>query len=169
MELMAGHTRQTNRYVHPPITVLVSNSKSLVEPSVSACPPHIQRISNHALAFVFWRFKHLEFARRDAMAIVPATPDLATMASIINTVLRSQVIVTTKTFSLRSSVLAWLPQLLKSLGFSEAVVGQMGFFSTIAGAAFSIPSSRLIDRFRKYKEPLTFILLPALCCTRLWC
>jgi hypothetical protein len=48
---------------------------------------------------------------------------------------------------------------LKSLGFSEAVVAQKGFFSTIASAAFSIPSSRLIDRFRKYKEPLTFILL----------
>jgi hypothetical protein len=39
------------------------------------------------------------------MATVPATPDLATMASIINTVLRGQVIVT-KTFSLSSSVLA---------------------------------------------------------------
>jgi hypothetical protein len=85
--------------------VLVFNSKSRVEPSASACPPHIQRINNHALALVFGRFKHLEFARRDAMATVPATPDLATMASIINTVLRGQVIVT-KTFSLSSSVLA---------------------------------------------------------------
>jgi hypothetical protein len=36
------------------------------------------------------------------MATVPATPDLATMASIINTVLRGQVIVKTKIFSLRS-------------------------------------------------------------------
>jgi hypothetical protein len=48
---------------------------------------------------------------------------------------------------------------LKSLGFSEAVVGQMGFFSTIAGAVFSIPSSRFIDRYRKYKGPLTIIVL----------
>jgi hypothetical protein len=36
------------------------------------------------------------------MATVPATPDLATMASIINTVLRGQVIVKKKIFSLRS-------------------------------------------------------------------
>jgi hypothetical protein len=36
------------------------------------------------------------------MATVPATPDLATMANIINTVLRGQVIVKTKIFSLRS-------------------------------------------------------------------
>jgi hypothetical protein len=36
------------------------------------------------------------------MATVPTTPDLATMASIINTVLRGQVIVKTKIFSLRS-------------------------------------------------------------------
>jgi hypothetical protein len=84
------------------MSVLVFNSKSSVEPSDFACPPHIQRISNHTLAFVFWRFRHLEFARRDAMATVPATPDLATMASIINTVLRGQVIVKTKIFSLRS-------------------------------------------------------------------
>jgi hypothetical protein len=66
----------------------------------SACPPHIPRVSNHTLAFVYWRFRHLEFARRDAMATVPATPDLATMA------LRGQVIVKTKIFSLRSRVLA---------------------------------------------------------------
>jgi hypothetical protein len=51
-ELTAGHTRQTNRYVRPLITVLVFNSESSVEPSVSACPPHVQRISNHTLAFV---------------------------------------------------------------------------------------------------------------------
>jgi hypothetical protein len=36
------------------------------------------------------------------MATVPATPDLATMANIINTVLRGQVIVKMKIFSLRS-------------------------------------------------------------------
>jgi sugar phosphate permease len=48
---------------------------------------------------------------------------------------------------------------LKSLGFSEAVVGQTGFFSTIAGAVFSIPSSCLIDRYCNSQEPLTFILL----------
>jgi hypothetical protein len=36
------------------------------------------------------------------MATVPSTPDLATMASIMNTVLRDQVIVKTKIFSLRS-------------------------------------------------------------------
>jgi hypothetical protein len=36
------------------------------------------------------------------MAPVPATPDLTTMVSIISTVLRGQVIVKTKIFSLRS-------------------------------------------------------------------
>jgi hypothetical protein len=94
-----GHTTQTNRHVRP---LLVFNSESSVEPFVPVCAPYSQRISNHTLAFVLWRFRHLEFARRDAMATVPATPDLATMASIINTVLRGQVIVKTKIFSLRS-------------------------------------------------------------------
>jgi MFS family permease len=67
-------------------------------------------------------------------------------------------------FGSQWGIIAFLPQLLKPFGVSEATVGWMGFLNIIVGICFAIPLGKVIDKYRVYKRPLVYVLTTCTCC-----
>jgi FLVCR family feline leukemia virus subgroup C receptor-related protein len=62
-------------------------------------------------------------------------------------------------FSAQGGVIALMPQFLIPFGVDEATAGWLGFSNVMVGAVFTMPLSKLLDRYRVYHQPLGAVLL----------